>query len=31
VTSGQTYNVSVGIAGFGWEPVAEYKLKTWME
>jgi hypothetical protein len=30
VTSGQTHNVSVGIAGFGWEP-AEYKLKASME
>ena len=31
VTSNQTYNARVRIAGFGMEPIAEYKLKVSME
>ena len=31
VTSGQTYNVSVGIRGAGGPPVVKYNLKVSME
>lgn len=31
VVAGQTYELRVGIRGFGWEPVTEYTLATAIE